>query len=90
MGSAKIIFPRGSAIDGSEQFTYRLVCVNEGKGFRVIHLACTAHTTDRDFVEMLRLIRMESSLLTSIRRILLGETVQIKFVEVVQKFPQDT
>ena len=64
-----------------------MVCVKADKMIRVIHLACTAHTTDRDFVEMLRLVRMESSPLTSIRRILLGETVDIKFVEVVHKAP---
>ena len=53
----------------------------------VIHLACTPNMDDVDFVDMLRLIRMESSPLTSIRRILLGETVDIKFVEVVHKVP---
>jgi hypothetical protein len=82
-GSAKIIFPLGSAIDGSEQFTYRLVCIKAGKTFRVIHLACTPRMNDADFVDMLRVIRKESSPLTSIRRIVLGETFNLKFVKVV-------
>jgi hypothetical protein len=51
--------------------------------FRIIHLACTPRMNVADSVDMLRLIRMESSPLTSIRRTILGETFTIKFVEVV-------
>jgi hypothetical protein len=87
-GSVKIIFPRGAAIDGSEEFSYRLVCAKLGRGWHYIHIACTPYTTNADFAEIPRLIQQESSPFASIRRILLGESVRIRFVEVGTKHPR--
>ncbi|KAE9377646.1 hypothetical protein N431DRAFT_461242 [Stipitochalara longipes BDJ] len=66
--SAKIIFPRGAVIDGAENFNYVLVCAQFDGKWQHVHLACSQDTSDGDLFEMLRLVPLDSSLLTNIRR----------------------